>query len=69
MDLETHFVLNFHLSPYKNSKQAFSLLNSVKDLDSINAIVSNRYSAYKVPVKAILGDSVTHIRVKSFKFV
>ncbi|MDK2793875.1 MAG: putative transposase [Caldanaerobacter sp.] len=67
MDSETRFVLGFHLSPYRNSVQAFSLLNSVKDLGTTRAIVSDRYSAYKVPVKAILGDSVTHIRVESFK--
>jgi hypothetical protein len=27
----------------------------------------NRYSAYKVPVKSVLGSSVKHIRVESFK--
>jgi transposase-like protein len=67
IDSETRFVLGFHLSPYRNSEQAFTLLNSVKDLGTTTAIVSDRYSAYKVPIKAILGDSIIHIRVESFK--
>lgn len=67
IDSETRFVLGFHLSPYRDSSQAFALLNSVKDLGTVNAIVSDRYSAYKVPVKSVLGSSVKHIRVESFK--
>ena len=67
IDSETRFVLGFHLSPHRGSDQAFTLLNSVKDLGTTNAIVSDRYSAYKVPVKSVLGSSVKHIRVESFK--
>lgn len=65
VDSETRFVLGFHLSPHRDSPQAFSLLNSVKGFGKPRAIVTDRYSAYKVPVKAVLG--VKHIRVQSFK--
>lgn len=65
VDSETRFVLGFHLSPRRDSPQAFTLLNSVKDMGKPAAIVSDRYSAYKVPVKSVLG--VKHIRVESFK--
>jgi transposase-like protein/rubredoxin len=64
VDSETRFVLSFHLSRHRDSPQAFSLLNSVKHLGKPGAIVTDRYSAYKVPVKAVLG--VKHIRVQSF---
>ncbi|GMG97684.1 hypothetical protein EN5CB1_25100 [Tepidimicrobium xylanilyticum] len=43
------------------------MLNSVKDLGKPNAIVSDRYNAYNVPVKTVLGKNVKHIRVESFK--
>lgn len=66
VDSETRFVLGFHLSPHRDSPQAFSLLSSVKDLGTPNSIVSDRYSAYKVPVKSIF-ENVEHIRVESFK--
>ena len=65
VDSETRFVLGFHLSPHRDSPQAFTLLNSVKNMGTVGAIVSDRYSAYKVPVKSVLG--VKHIRVQSFK--
>lgn len=65
IDSETRFVLGFHLSPHRDSPQAFRLFNSVKQFGKPNAIVSDRYSAYKVPVKSIFG--VKHIRVESFK--
>ncbi|WP_196596027.1 IS6 family transposase [Pectinatus frisingensis] len=64
VDSETRFVLGFHLSKHRDSPQAFSLLNSVKHLGKPRAIVTDRYSAYKVPVKAVL--NVKHIRVHSF---
>ena len=65
VDSETRFVLGFHLSPHRDSPQAFSLLNHAKSLGTPSAIVSDRYSAYKIPVKSIFG--VNHIRVESFK--
>lgn len=65
VDSETRFILGFHLSPYRDSSAAFSVLNAVKDLGNTEAIVSDRYSAYKVPVKSVLGCK--HIRVESFQ--
>ena len=64
IDSETRFVLGFHLSPYRDSRQAFALLESVKHLGKPKYIVSDRYSAYKVPVKSIFDSK--HIRVESF---
>jgi len=65
IDSETRFILGFHLSKHRDSPQAFSLFESVKGYGSPSAIVSDRYSAYKVPTKAVFG--VNHIRVQSFK--
>ena len=65
IDSETRFVLGFHLSPHRNSPQAFSLLHSVRPLGSPGAIVSDRYSAYKVPVRSVFSNTA-HIRVESF---
>lgn len=65
VDSETRFVLGFHLSPYRNSPQAFTLMNAVKNLGKPNAVVSDRYSAYKVPIKSVL--QTKHIRVQSFQ--
>lgn len=66
IDAETRFVLGFHLSPHRDSPQAFSLLNSVKYLGSPGRIVSDRYAAYKLPIKSIFPECC-HIRVESFK--
>jgi transposase-like protein len=67
IDSETRFVLGFHLLPYRDSKQSFTIFNSVKDLGTVNSIVSNRYSTYNVPIKSVLGEKVNHIRVESFR--
>ena len=53
IDSETRFVLGFHLSPHRDSPQAFSLFDSVKQYGKPNAIVTDRYSAYKVPTKRL----------------
>lgn len=65
IDSETRFVLGFHLSPHRDSPQAFKLFDEVKDYGKPNSLVTDRYSAYKVPAKAVLG--IKHIRVESFK--
>ena len=65
IDSETRFVLGFHLSKHRDSPQAFSLFESVKNYGKPASLVSDRYDAYKVPTKAVL--SVKHIRVESFK--
>jgi len=66
VDSETRFIIGFHLSPHRDSPQAFSVLQEAKSLGQPAAIVSDRYSAYKVPVKSLF-KNVTHIRVESFK--
>ena len=38
-----------------------------KDLGEPNCIVTDKYSAYKVPANVIFGTNVKHIRVNSFK--
>lgn len=63
---ETRFILGYHLSSHHDSPQAFSIMESVKALGKSNAIVSDRYSAYKIPIKSIF-DNIKHIRVGSFK--
>lgn len=66
MDSETRFVIGFHLSPHRDSPQAFTLLTEASHLGNPNALVSDRYSAYKVPSKSVFSDA-KHIRVQSFK--
>jgi len=62
LDSETRFVLGFHLSPHRDSPQAFTILKAVKSIGTPQAIVSDRYGAYRVPVKTLYG--VRHIRVQ-----
>ena len=66
IDSETRFVIGFHLSPHRDSPQAVSVLNEASKHGTPSAIVSDRYSAYKVPIKSVF-DGVKHIRVASFK--
>ena len=64
LDSETRFVLGFHLDRHRDSPQAFTILEAVKPMGTPQAIVSDRYFAYQMPVKTLHG--VQHIRVKSF---
>lgn len=66
VDSETRFVIGFHLSPRRDNPQAFSLLTQAAAHGTPNALVSDRYSAYKVPAKSVFSDA-KHIRVQSFK--
>lgn len=66
IDSETRFIIGFHLSPHRDSPQAFSVLAEAKKLGIPSSIVSDRYAAYKVPVKSVFDDT-KHIRVESFK--
>jgi putative transposase len=66
VDSETRFILGYHLSPHRDSPQAFSLMESVKALGTPSSIVSDRYSAYNVPIKSVF-DDVKHLRVQSFR--
>lgn len=65
VDSETRFVVAFHLSPHRDSPQAFFLFNEAAEHGQPTAIVSDRYAAYKVAVKSVFGSS-RHIRVESF---
>ena len=64
IDSETRFVIGFHLSPHRDSPQAVSLFSEAVKIGKPSAVVSDRYSAYKVPVKSIF-DGAKHIRVQS----
>lgn len=66
VDSETRFVVGFHLSPHRDSPQAVSVLSMAAEHGKPNALVSDRYSAYKAPVKSLLPNT-KHIRVESFK--
>lgn len=66
VDSETRFVIGYHLSPHRDSPQAFSLLTEAATHGKPSALVSDRYSAYKVPAKSVF-NGVKHIRVESFK--
>ena len=65
VDSETRFVIGFHLSPKRNSPQAFALFNSVKNSGQPQAIVTDCYWAYNEAVKSLPG--VKHIQVQSFQ--
>ena len=60
LDSETRFVLGFHLDRHRDSPQAFTVLNAAKPLGTPQAIVSDRYPAYRMPVKTLYGGR--HIR-------
>ena len=70
IDSETRFVLDFNLSPYRNSDSAFSLIKSCRDQFGTprSAIVSDRYFAYQQPIKLFFPDA-DHIRVEDFNDV
>ena len=68
IDSETRFVLDYHLSVYRDSESAYRLLNSCKEKfgQPSSAVVSDRYAAYREPAKQFFPD-VDHIQVESFK--
>ena len=66
IDSETRFIIGFHLSPHRDSPQAVSLLSEAAKHGKPHSIVSDRYAAYKVPVKSVFADT-EHIRVQSFQ--
>ena len=66
VDSETRFVIGFHLSSHRDSPQAFSLISQAACNGKPDALVSDRYSAYKVTAKSVFHDT-KHIRVHSFK--
>ena len=63
IDSETRFVLGFHLSPHRDSPQAFSLFDSVKQHGKPNAIVTDRYSAYDEHLQAFRRKSAIFCKI------
>ena len=66
VDSETRFIVGFHLSRHRDSRQAFSVLKGAANIGKPGAIVSDRYFAYQSPVRYLF-DGVKHIRVEDFK--
>jgi len=68
LDAETRFVLDFHLSPYRDSNAAHALLADChrKFGSPRSAIVSDCLSAYIEPV-ALFFNQARHIRVSDFQ--
>ena len=63
--LRNPLCLRFPLSSHRDSSQAFALICKV---GTVNAIVSID-TVLTVPVKSVLGSSIKHIRVESFKMI
>ena len=68
IDSETRFVINFHLTPYRDASQAFSLFKNSAHFGVPSAIVTDRLPSYNIPANSIFSYS-KHIRVDSFKDV
>ncbi|KGG79396.1 integrase, partial [Caloranaerobacter azorensis H53214] len=66
IDSDTRMIVAYHLSPYRNSSEAFKVLNEAKNLGNPKAIVTDRLPSYNIPVKVLFSSS-EHIKVKSFK--
>lgn len=66
IDSETRMVLSFHLSPFRDSDQAFALFNDAKKFGCPRSIVTDRYAPYTVPAKTVF-NNCNHIKVESFK--
>jgi len=66
-DAETRLVLDFHLSPNRNSSSAHSLLASCRKKfgQPRSAIISDRFYAYQQPA-SLFFPQAKHIRVKDF---
>jgi transposase-like protein len=67
LDSETRFVLDFHLSPGRDSNAAHAILANCRNKfgSPRSAIVSDRYRAYVEPV-ALFFNQARHIRVEDF---
>nr|WP_242967743.1 hypothetical protein [Anaerotruncus colihominis] len=61
---KTRFLPSFHIDHLRDSPQAFTILEVVKDSGSLRTIVSDRYFACQMPVKAL--HRVQYIRVEIF---
>lgn len=66
VDSETRFVIGYNLSPHRDSPSAVSVISEAAIHGTPKSFVTDRYSAYKVPVKSLMPQT-NHIRVVSFK--
>lgn len=67
LDSETRFVLDFHLSPHRDSSAAHALLNSCKEQygKPRQALVTDRYWAYGQAIDRFFPD-IKHVKVEDF---
>jgi len=67
IDAETRFVIDFHLSPCRDSNSAHTLLKSCRDKSGspASAVVSDRYNCYTEPARKFF-PLVSHIQVEDF---
>jgi len=67
LDFETRVILDFHISEYRDSTAAHTLLNSCKEQfgEPREAVVMDRYYAYREPVKRFFPNT-DFIQVESF---
>lgn len=66
IDSETRFIIDFHLSPYRDSDQAFILFNKATKFGSPRSIVTDRFGPYIMPARTLFPNT-KHIQVESFK--
>ena len=66
-DAETRLVLDFHLSPYRDSDSAYTLLANCRRYfgQPQSAVISDRYYAYQQPA-SLFFPNAKHIRVEDF---
>ncbi len=65
IDSETRLILSYHLTPSRDSDQAYSVLNDSKNQGTPKSIVSDRLPSYNEAVKTIFPNS-NHIKVQSY---
>lgn len=66
VDSETRFVIGYNLSPHRDSPSAVSVISEAASHGTPERFVTDRYSAYRQPIKCLLPNA-QHIRVESFK--
>ncbi len=63
IDSETHFIVSFHLSRYRDENSAFSLINETKKYGSPFNLVTDRWPAYNEAIATLLPNT-KHLPVK-----
>lgn len=66
IDSESRLIISYHISPYRDAKQVFSLFHDTKKLGTPRAIVTDRLPSYNIPIKSVFQDTL-HIKVQSFR--